>query len=169
MEGLSRKLRRFSSATKARNKPPSTSPESTPSKVDEIPAPVAVKGDYGDRERAIARYREAAKSLKKSIENLPRSWGSFMLPELAGDPADFDDEQFRNQINLAIASREPSIRDRNSMSKCRNAIEYFFTALSPFAKNFLIVAKEIQSVSRPMQPSEIANHRCRYLFSTRMV
>lgn len=148
MKHRSPKLR-LSSLFKRQNKP-SSLPEATPPQRDEASVPTPVVEDYNDRERALARYREATNVLSRSIENRPPQWGSFDLPGLAGDPEDFDDAQFRNKINLVITSKEASIKDRKSLSKCRNAIECLFTALSPFSKNFLTIAKEGQSVPSPL-------------------
>jgi hypothetical protein len=128
-----------------RNTGPSLESQSTSSQTDNNVSP-GIAEDYGDRERSIARYKEAAKILKKSIEIRQGSWGSFDLSGLTGEPGDFDDAQFRNKINLALTSKEANIKDRESCSKCRYTIECLFTALSPFAKNFLTVAKNAQSV-----------------------
>jgi hypothetical protein len=105
--------------------------------------------DYGGRDRALVRYKEAANMLKESIKAREGSWGSFDLPGLTGEPGDFDDAQFRKSINLALASKETAIKDRQSWSKCTHTVECIFIALSPFAKNFLTIAKNAQSVRSP--------------------
>ena len=45
-----------------------------------------------------------------------------------------------------LAARESSIKDRKGWSTFTYAVECVFTALSPFAKNFLTVAKDAQAV-----------------------
>jgi hypothetical protein len=105
-----------------------------------------VEKDSGDRRRAKARYKEAASLLERSIKTRQGSWGSFDFQDLSGEPEDFDDSRFRNKINMALATRESSIKDRTTWSKCKYTVECIFTALSPFAKNFLMIAKGAQSV-----------------------
>lgn len=127
----------------------STTPHdmSTQNSNDQSPISDDVETDSGDRRRAKARYKEAASLLEQSIKNCDGYWGSFDFQDLSGEPEEFDDSQFRNKINMALATRETSIRDRTTWSKCKYTVECVFTALSPFAKNFLMIAKEVQSVS----------------------
>ena len=102
--------------------------------------------DSGDRRRAKERYKQAATLLEQSIQNRQGHWESFDFQDLSGEPENLDDSQFRNKINMALAAQETSIKDRTTWSKCKYTVECIFTALSPFAKNFLIIAKEVQSV-----------------------
>lgn len=55
--------------------------------------------------------------------------------------------QFKNKINAALIARETSIKDRKGWSKLTDAVECVFTALSPFAKSFVIVVNNAQSVN----------------------
>jgi hypothetical protein len=105
-----------------------------------------VSDDYNDRQRVQSRYKEAAIQLKDAIKIRKGPWGSFDFEELSGEPEGFDDAQFKNKINAALISRETSIKDRNGWSKFTDAIERVFTAFSPFAKNFLTVAKNADAV-----------------------
>ena len=105
-----------------------------------------VSDDYNDRQRVQSRYKEAAIQLKDAIKIRKGPWGSFDFEELSGEPKGFDDAQFKNKINAALISREMSIKDRKGWSKLTYAVECVFTAFSPFAKNFLTVAKNSQSV-----------------------
>ena len=140
---------------KRKNKPPlpvaaSPATSSQPAAAAAVAIPSGVAEDYGDRDRALARYKEAANLLKESIKARQGSWGSFAdLPGLTGEPGDFDDAKFRKSIDLALASKEAAIKDRRSWSKCRYTVECIFTALSPFAKNFLTIATNAQSVRSP--------------------
>jgi hypothetical protein len=106
-----------------------------------------IDNDYNDRQRAQRRYEEAANYLKEAMK-LHKGPGtsSVDFEELSGETEHFDDAQFRNKINAMLVSRETSIKDRNGWAKFTNAIECVFTAFSPFAKNFLTVAKNAQSV-----------------------
>ena len=135
--------------SKGRNTPPPLASQPTPSQdLDDGEGHIPPSGgdDYGDRERTITRYKEAANVLQEAIKSRQGSWELFDLQGLTGEPADFDDAQFRDKINLSIVSKGPHMKDQHSWSKCKQAIECIFTALSPFAKNFLKIAKDVQSV-----------------------
>jgi hypothetical protein len=101
--------------------------------------------DYNDGQRARDRYKEAAKQLKDAIK-IHSGLGSFDFEELSGEPEGFDDSQFKNKINTALISREMSIKDRKGWPKFTHVVECVFTALSPFAKNLLMIAKDSQWV-----------------------
>ena len=105
-----------------------------------------VNNDYDDRQRAENRYKEAANQLKEAIKIRKGPWGSCDFEELNGEPEGFDDLQFKNKINGTLILMETSIKDRKGWSKFMYAVECVFTTFSPFAKNFLMVAKDIQSV-----------------------
>ena len=111
-----------------------------------IAAGGTITEDFGDRDRTISRYKNAAIELKQSINTSQGPLRSFIIEGLTDEPGDFDDAQFRTQINLALTSKEAEIKDQASWARCKNTIECIFKALSPFAKNFLTVAKEAQSV-----------------------
>lgn len=110
-----------------------------------------VDKDDKDRQGAQIRYKEAAKQLKKSIEIRKGSLDSFDFGDLSGEPEGFDDSQFKSKIDAILISRETSIHDRKGWSRFIYAVECVFTAFSPFAKNFLTVAKDAQSVM-PFSP-----------------
>ena len=103
--------------------------------------------DYNDKQRAQTRYEEAANQLKEAINIRKGLWGSFNFEDLSGEPEGFDDSQFKNKINVILTSQEMSIKDRKGWSKFTYAVECVFTAFSPFAKNFLMITKNAQSVS----------------------
>jgi|SRR5579862_2362723 len=100
----------------------------------------------GDRQRTRTRYFESAKLLEDAVKANEDKWGSFEFPELKGEPADFDDSQFREKINTVIDARRNDINDQKAWAKCRNAIQCAFTAFSPFAKNFLTITINVQAV-----------------------
>lgn len=129
-----------------REKTSPSSPQESPPLVTQTEETFGTGLDYGDRQRAKARYKEAAHLLKKSIEIRRGPWRSFDFQDLSGEPEEFDDAKFRNKINTALTQWESTIKDRKSWSKYTYTIECIFTALSPFAKNFLTIANEAQSV-----------------------
>jgi len=140
------RFRRLASRLKRREGqeigPPATSPTSS----QDNQVSQAVNNDYDDRQLALNRYRKAVGQLKEAIEIRKDRWGSFDFKELSDEPDDLDDLQFKNKINAILISSETSIKDRKGWSKFTNTVECVFTALSPFAKNFLMATKDTQSV-----------------------
>jgi hypothetical protein len=100
----------------------------------------------GDRQGTRTRYFDSAKVLEDAVKANEDKWGSFDFPELKGEPEDFDDSQFREKINTVIDARKNDVHDQNAWAKCRNAVQCAFTAFSPFAKNFLTIATNVQAV-----------------------
>jgi hypothetical protein len=138
------RLRRLASRLGGRE----TSPRptvATSSHGDQGQTSQVVKNDYDDRQRAQTRYKETADRLKEAIKTRS-GLTSFDFEELTEEPDGFNDSQFKNKINAILTSREVSIKDRKGWSKFTHAVECVFTAFSPFAKNFLTVANNAQSV-----------------------
>ena len=140
-QGTRSRLKRLASRLKGR-----PSPITSPALSQDNQASHAVNNDYDDRQRVQIKYEEAANDLKEAIKIRRDQWGSLDFEELSGEPEGFDDSQFKNKINAALISRETSIKDRKGWSKFTNAVECVFSAFSPFAKNFLMVAKDAQAV-----------------------
>jgi len=111
-------------------------------------SPHHIKSDYGDRQRTNERYLEAVALLQYEVKARQEhgDFQSFDFLELIGEPEQFNDSQFREKINLAMEARRGAIKDQGAWSKCKNAVECIFVALSPFAKNFLSIAQNAQSV-----------------------
>ena len=99
-----------------------------------------------DRRMTKLRHVESAKALQDAVQGRAE-WGSFEFPELQGGPEKFDDSQFRDRIYQTLEAQGNSIKDQMIWGKCRQAVQSIFTALSPFAKNFITIAQEGQSVS----------------------
>lgn len=111
-------------------------------------SPHHIKGDYGDRQRTNERYLEAVVLLRDAVK-ARQEYSTFEeldFQELVGEPEKFNDSQFRDKINFAMESRKGAINDQSAWSKCKNTVECIFVALSPFAKNFLSIAQNAQSV-----------------------
>ncbi len=119
---------------------PSNHPESSETSDSVVP-------DY-DTKRTRNRHLEACKLLITSIKTCQQdiTWNFLEVPELEGEHASFD-AQFLQKVNRMLESRKTDIRDETVWSKCRDTIECIFTALSPFFKNFLTIATNVQSVS----------------------
>lgn len=105
---------------------------------------VISNSEYNDRQRVIARYAAATKLLEEAVTGLGGIWGSLKYEELA-EPGEYD-AQFRDKINRALETRRDKVSDITAWEKCRHAIHCVCTAFSPFAKNFLTIAKGCQLV-----------------------
>lgn len=102
--------------------------------------------DYRDQQRAKERYLEAIKLLKEAIRDYQGIWGPFEFDELTGEPEKFDDALFKTKINAALESHQKAIEDKSIFNKVKQVIESLYTSLSPLAKNFLMIARDAQSV-----------------------
>ena len=126
-------LRNLSSAH--RTDPPTSPPRRSPGSASR---PLH---DYDDRQRAQRRYTEAAADLKEAIK---RQQG-LDFEDISSEPG-FDDSRFIAKLNAILAAQESSINDRKGWSTFTHAVKCVFTALSPFAKNPLTVAKDAHAV-----------------------
>jgi hypothetical protein len=110
-------------------------------------APAASRSlDVQDNERCKKRYFDAVKLMEEAVKGGCPEWGSFDFPELKGEFENFNDSQFREKIATAMEARENKVNNRGAWSKCGHAVHCAFTAFSPFAKTFLIIAQQGQSV-----------------------
>ena len=100
---------------------------------------------YGDIERTRERYKEASKLLQDAVRG-HQNWRAFDFPELVGEPEGFNDSKFKDKINEVLKSRNEAMQNLSGWGKCTHLIQCVFTAFSPFAKNFLTIAKEAQQV-----------------------
>jgi hypothetical protein len=127
------------------------------------------RNDISGRKETKERFINAATFLQESLKLWQEdSENSLDFPELAGEPETFD-LQFRKKLNLILDSRKESIKDKSTWSKFGDTIVGIFTALSPFAKNFLSVAREGQSVKYPAAVSERSRYRCLILMDYSVV
>lgn len=105
-----------------------------------------VQDRSGDSRRATTRYLEAAKALEEVVNGCKSQWGSFDFPELKGEPINPTDLQFKHKIDTVLEAQKSALKDQTAWEKCKHTIQCVFSALSPFAKNFLAIATHIQSV-----------------------
>jgi hypothetical protein len=131
-----------------KRKEPKPSPQSTSSQTNDslVRHPPPSDAKTADRERARAKYLDSVKLLEKAVKSNEDRWGSFDFPGLKGEPEDVDDSLFREKINTVMDARKNEVNDRTAWAKCMHAVQCAFTAFSPFAKNFLTIAKEGQAV-----------------------
>ena len=118
----------------------------TPSSVPRALPPVDVSPD---RRRTIERCQQAAKQLEDAVNGRADVWGGFDVSLLKGEPEDFNDSQFRDRVNMVLDARKDAVESRSAWAKCCRTFQCAFVAFSPFAKNFLAIAKQAQAV-RPV-------------------
>ena len=97
--------------------------------------PVSQVDCFGDRQRTKARYQKAVKKLKESLKSAQADWKSFEIPDFENIPEDDPVSQLREEIKNMLGVPGKS-------ENKKGWIERGFTAMSPFAKNFLRIAKE---------------------------
>jgi hypothetical protein len=105
-----------------------------------------VQDRSGDSQRATARYLEAAKALEEVVNGCKSQWGSFDFPDLKGEPINPTDLEFKHKIDTVLEVQKSALKDQTAWEKCKHTIQCVFSALSPFAKNFLAIAANAQSV-----------------------
>ena len=98
--------------------------------------------DLSDRRETRQRFIEAVAFLQQAIKWWKRDNESCPeFPELAGEAEAFDLD-FREKLDKVLDSRRELLKN----TKWADVITGLFTAFSPFAKNFLSVAIQGQSV-----------------------
>ena len=101
----------------------------------------------GDRERTEKRYREAVEQLHKSVKLPRKNWEAFEFPEFK-NLADVINPipQLQEDIKKTLDARASSFKDPRFWSTSKRVAEKIFTAITPFAINFLSVANEGSAV-----------------------
>ena len=142
------KLRRF--LPRKEPKPSKSNPSSSepPSAEDNEEVAHSVNQGMGHDQQVKARYIQAAKLLQDAVAG--QQGESFVFPNMNGEMENFNDEEFRDKLNIAIEGYKTSMRNPKTLEKCRHAVQCVFTALSPFAKNFLSIARDGQAVKPPI-------------------
>ena len=112
-----------------------------------IPA-TAQPDDSRDRERTEKRYTDAVEELQKSIKLQRKNWKPFAIPTFKSfanvtDPI----PQLQKDIESTLNARADSFKDPGLWSTTKRVTEKIFTAITPLAKNVLVVAKEGSNVS----------------------
>jgi hypothetical protein len=104
-----------------------------------------------DRQRTTERYSQAAKHLNLAIAKVgdPQWTASESVLELDDDLSTFDAGELERKIDSMLVAHSAAIKDKNTVTKCKQILSGWFIALSPFAKNFLAIASQAQSVSLP--------------------
>jgi hypothetical protein len=154
-------------------KPTSAAPEvNTPSPATEsgislatstTPMATASTTVSGDTERTTERYQKASELLQDAVKGHEK-WGAFEFPDINGEPKGFNDSQFKEKLDAVLQSRNQAMKHLSGWEKCGHAIQCAFAAFSPFAKNFLSIATQGQSVVTPSR----TRSDCRLLYLIHM-
>ena len=100
-----------------------------------------------DRKRTRERYVEAAKLLQDTVNIYKDKWGPFDIPAFNGELEDFSNSRFKEQLDSVLETNMKA-QNRSTWERCSYAMQCCFIAFSPFAKNFLTIAANAQSVKR---------------------
>jgi len=134
----------LSSLFKWKEQTPQTPPNTASQSNQE--SPVSGISESSDRQRTKARYLDSIKALEEAVKGHENQWGSFDFPELRGELEEFHTSQLKDKVNEALEAREHQVKGRKAWRKFRHAAECCFTTFTPFAKNFLTIAKDGSSV-----------------------
>jgi hypothetical protein len=98
---------------------------------------------FGDRKATEERYKTAAKQLEDALKIRRANWKVFDIPTVSLDLSANDPiPQLREQINSTLEARRNLVENRDFWAKGKNIVERTFTAMSPFAKNVLVIAQQ---------------------------
>jgi hypothetical protein len=87
--------------------------------------------------------------LKQALKYRRHEWGSFDFPEIDSISEEQEPAKLQDEIENVLNSKKNAIKNPTTWSKSKDIIKKAFMALSPFAKNFLTVAANAQSVNHP--------------------
>jgi hypothetical protein len=98
---------------------------------------------FGDRKTTEERYKTAAKQLEDALKIRRANWKAFDIPTVSLDLSANDPiPQLREQINSTLETRRNLVENGDFWAKAKHIVERTFTAMSPFAKNFLVIAQQ---------------------------
>jgi hypothetical protein len=103
---------------------------------------------FGDRERTEERYDKAIAQLEESLKLRRPNWEALKIPDFKKLPETQSLPQLQVEIKKLLDARKTPIKAQTFWSKSKITMERIFTATSPFAKNFLQIAKEGVQVCR---------------------
>lgn len=106
----------------------------------------AIPAAPGKIDKARDRYEQAAGLLEDALKGENERWRNFEIPKLIGECESTDPVEFKKTLE-SLSQAYSENQDRNLLKKCVHAIECCFTALIPFMKNVLEIAKEGSAVA----------------------
>ena len=113
-----------------------------PSTMSTLPA--ATKRSTDDN-RTMARYSGAAKALKDVVECGRRNWEGF-APPVAETVAE-NSSQLQEELQKVLHAWNVLSKNQGLCSSGKRLLKQIYIATSPFAKHFLLVAKDAVHVS----------------------
>lgn len=99
-----------------------------------------------DTINTLARHNAAIEKLKNCLNYRRDDWRSFGYPSLHTWPEQADLSGLRHEVEKVLDAKRQSIRNTTAVSKSKTVIKCIYDALTPFLKNFLTVARNVQSV-----------------------
>ena len=119
---------------------------------ENLPQPQSESGSSNvaesmDTQRARDRHIEAVKILHSVVSGRKNEWADLDVSGLKGELEDVTSLQFRQKLDAVLDAKWKAQKDHTSWKKCSYAMQSCFIAFSPFAKNFLRIATNVQSVS----------------------
>lgn len=140
------KLRRFVTRKESKISKSNPAPPKHPS-IENNQVIHDVNRELGEDQQVKARYIQATKLLQDAVAG--HQGEPFLFPDLSGEMEEFNDMEFREKLDITIDRYKTSMKNPKALEKCRYAVQCMFTALSPFAKNFLQIARDGQAVKPP--------------------
>ena len=83
--------------------------------------------------------------LEDALKSGNEKWGNFEIPKFEGELENMNQGEFKEKLE-GLCQLYSQKRKGNALAQCAHAIECCFTAFTPFAKNFLSIAKEAAQV-----------------------
>jgi len=121
---------------------PATTPSRPSTSSSQVPQTEKISTD---NDRSASRYEAAAKSLKDVVENIPRNWEGF-VPPVAGN-AIANSLQLQEELDKILNAWNVSSENQGLWASGKRLLKQVYIATSPFAKHFLLVAKDAAQVS----------------------
>jgi hypothetical protein len=99
-----------------------------------------------DTTRTQERYEKAVEQLNNAVKVGRNDWKAFQFSDMEKLSERQDTVKLQVEINKVLEARKSSLQNKTNWGKCKGIIELVFSTLSPFVKNVLGVAINIQSV-----------------------
>jgi hypothetical protein len=119
---------------------------------EQIPTPDNSGVRDGDQERTNLRYTEAVRQLKEALAIGRQShscWQTFEFPN-TDDVSEGGKSLFlKEELDRILTTWKLFPDNPNAWSMCKRTIKQMFWVFSPFAQNFLLIAKEGANVPTP--------------------
>lgn len=138
---------RLSPMFEARSQGPTRGPTTSEAPTNPQRHFVVPSDPFGDRKATEERYKTAAKQLEGALKCRRANWKAFDIPTVSLDITTNDPvPQLREQIQSVLEARKALMENRDFWAKGKSIVERAFTAMSPFAKNFLVIAQHGSNV-----------------------